>query len=139
MLEMRHYPRFTVDGAEGGTGAAPLELSNSVGMPYRCGEIMVRNLLVGAGLKDRVKIAASGRFTPVRKPTFAGADWCNAARPFMFSLGCVQSSCHTNELPDRHPRLLKNNMAARAGGGRRTVARFNAELAGLRSMSCASR
>lgn len=104
MLETGITPDFiTVDGAEGGTGAAPLELSNSVGMPLREGQIMVRNMLVGTGLKDRVKIAASGKLhsgAQLAKAFALGADWCNAARPFMFSLGCVQSmQCHTGECP----------------------------------------
>lgn len=104
MLETGITPDFiTVDGAEGGTGAAPLELSNSVGMPLREGLIFMRNALVGTGLKDRVKIAASGKIhsgAQMAKAFALGADWCNAARPFMFSLGCVQSmQCHTGNCP----------------------------------------
>ena len=104
MLETEITPDFiTVDGAEGGTGAAPLELSNSVGMPLREGLIFVRNALVGTGLKDRVKLAASGKIhsgAQMAKAFALGADWCNAARPFMFSLGCVQSmQCHTGHCP----------------------------------------
>lgn len=94
---------ITVDGAEGGTGAAPLEFSNSVGMPLREGLIFVRNALVGTGLKGRVKIAASGKIhsgAQMAKAFALGADWCNAARPFMFALGCVQSmQCHTGNCP----------------------------------------
>ncbi len=104
MLETGTTPDFiTVDGAEGGTGAAPLELSNSVGMPLREGLIFIRNALVGTGLKDRVKIAAAGKIhsgAQMAKAFALGADWCNAARPFMFSLGCVQSMhCHTGNCP----------------------------------------
>ncbi|MXP15220.1 FMN-binding glutamate synthase family protein [Altererythrobacter confluentis] len=108
MLATGITPDFiTIDGAEGGTGAAPLELSNSVGMPMREGLIMMRNALVGAGLKDGaahgVKLAASGKIhsgAQMAKAFALGADWCNAARPFMFSLGCVQSmNCHTGECP----------------------------------------
>lgn len=104
MLKTGITPDFiTVDGAEGGTGAAPVELSNSVGMPLREGQIMVRNALVGTRLKDRVKIAASGKIysgAQMAKAFALGADWCNAARPFMFSLGCVQSmQCHTDRCP----------------------------------------
>ena len=104
MLQTGLHPDFiTVDGAEGGTGAAPLELSNSVGMPLREGQIWVRNMLVGTGLKDRVKIAASGKIhsgAGMAKAFAIGADWCNAARPFMFALGCVQSmECHTGHCP----------------------------------------
>ncbi|MEX0341675.1 MAG: FMN-binding glutamate synthase family protein [Erythrobacter sp.] len=104
MLETGLHPDFvTVDGAEGGTGAAPLELSNSVGMPLREGQIMVRNMLVGLGLKEKVKIAASGKLhsgAQLAKAFALGADWCNAARPFMFALGCVQSmNCHKGTCP----------------------------------------
>lgn len=94
---------IVVDGAEGGTGAAPLELSNSVGMPMREGVIWVRNALVGAGLKDKIKIGSSGKIhsgAKMAKAFALGADWCNAARPFMFALGCVQSmQCHTGKCP----------------------------------------
>lgn len=104
MLETGITPDFiTVDGAEGGTGAAPLELSNNVGMPLREGLIMVRNALVGTGLKDRIRIAAAGKIhsgAQLAKSFAMGADYCNAARPFMFSLGCVQSmQCHTGNCP----------------------------------------
>ncbi len=104
MVETGMHPDFiTVDGAEGGTGAAPLELSNSVGMPLREGQIFVRNMLVGTNFRDRVKIAAAGKIhsgAQMAKSFALGADWCNAARPFMFALGCVQSmNCHTGRCP----------------------------------------
>jgi len=104
MVETGLHPDFiTVDGAEGGTGAAPLELSNSVGMPLREGQIFVRNMLVGTNFRDRVKIAAAGKIhsgAQMAKSFALGADWCNAARPFMFALGCVQSmNCHTGHCP----------------------------------------
>lgn len=104
MHETGMHPDFiTVDGAEGGTGAAPLELSNAVGMPLREGMIMVRNALVGTRMKQKVSLAASGKIHSGAKMAVAfalGADWCNAARPFMFSLGCVQSmECHTGNCP----------------------------------------
>ena len=94
---------IVVDGAEGGTGAAPVELSNSVGMPLREGLIHVRNALVGTRLKDKVRIGASGKIHSGAglAISFAlGADWCNAARAFMFALGCIQSmKCHTDTCP----------------------------------------
>jgi len=104
MVDTGLHPDFiTVDGAEGGTGAAPLELSNSVGMPLREGQIFVRNMLVGTNFRDRVKIAAAGKIhsgAQMAKSFALGADWCNAARPFMFALGCVQSmNCHTGHCP----------------------------------------
>lgn len=92
-----------VDGKEGGTGAAPEEFSDSVGVPLREGLLFVRNALVGLGLKDQIRIGVSGKvvtgFDMVRNLAL-GADWCNSARPFMFALGCVQSRrCHTGTCP----------------------------------------
>tara|TARA_R110002073_G_scaffold319869_3_gene494730 strand:+ start:7124 stop:8722 length:1599 start_codon:yes stop_codon:yes gene_type:complete len=104
MVETGIVPDFiVVDGGEGGTGAAPSEFIDSVGSPLREGLIVVRDALMGAGLRDRVKIGASGKIvTGVRFATnmALGADWCNSARGFMFALGCVQSmQCHTNRCP----------------------------------------
>ncbi|WP_313442496.1 FMN-binding glutamate synthase family protein [Novosphingobium sp.] len=94
---------IVIDGAEGGTGAAPTELSDRVGMPLREGLILARNALVGANLKGHVKLAASGKISSganIAMNAALGADWCNAARAFMFSLGCVQSMrCHTDTCP----------------------------------------
>jgi glutamate synthase domain-containing protein 2 len=104
MHESGVVPDFIViDGKEGGTGAAPLEFSDHLGTPLREGLAFAHNCLVGAGLRNRVRLGASGRvitaFDMVR--AFAlGADWCNSARGFMFALGCVQSlSCHTDRCP----------------------------------------
>jgi hypothetical protein len=104
MLETGITPDFiVVDGKEGGTGAAPLEFMDHLGMPLREGLSFVHNALIGVGLRDRIRIGASGKiatgFDMVR--AFAlGADWCNAARGFMFSLGCIQSlACHTDRCP----------------------------------------
>ena len=98
-----HLDFITVDGAEGGTGAAPIELSNRVGMPLREGLIMVRNALVGTDLKRHVKIAAAGKVHSGAQMAMnfgLGADWCNAGRAFMFALGCVQSMrCHDDTCP----------------------------------------
>jgi glutamate synthase domain-containing protein 2 len=104
MLETDIVPDFiVVDGAEGGTGAAPLEFVDHVGMPLQEGLLMVHNTLVGAGLRDRVKIGASGKIITafdVARTLALGADWCNSARGFMFALGCIQSqSCHTDRCP----------------------------------------
>ncbi|NBC37539.1 FMN-binding glutamate synthase family protein [Novosphingobium sp. FSY-8] len=94
---------IVIDGAEGGTGAAPKELSDRMGMPLREGLILARNALVGAGLKGQVRLAASGKVTSgasIAINAALGADWCNAARAFMFSLGCIQSrQCHTGHCP----------------------------------------
>lgn len=98
------FPDFiVVDGAEGGTGAAPLELSDHVGMPLIDGLILMRNALVGAGVKDKVRLAASGKVYSgygLAHNLAIGADWCNAARAFMFSIGCIQAQrCHLGTCP----------------------------------------
>ncbi|WP_137126541.1 FMN-binding glutamate synthase family protein [Roseomonas sp. HF4] len=104
MLETGITPDFiVVDGKEGGTGAAPLEFMDHLGTPLREGLDFVHNALVGTGLRDRIRIGASGKivtgFDMVRALAL-GADWCNAARGFMFALGCIQSqSCHTDRCP----------------------------------------
>ncbi len=94
---------IVVDGGEGGTGAAPEELSNHMGRPLVDGLVLVRNALVGAGLRDKVKLGASGKVYSASSLAIncaIGADWCNAARAFMFSLGCIQSlQCHTGRCP----------------------------------------
>jgi len=104
MLETGTTPDFiVVDGSEGGTGAAPLEFVDHVGMPLRDGLSFVHNTLVGAGIRDRVRIGASGKiitgFDMVRAIAL-GADFCNAARGFMFAVGCIQAqACHTGKCP----------------------------------------
>ena len=94
---------IVIDGAEGGTGAAPTELSDRVGMPLREGLMVARNALVGTNMTGRIRLAASGKITSgagIAMNAALGADWCNAARAFMFSLGCVQSMrCHTDTCP----------------------------------------
>lgn len=104
MLETQITPDFiVVDGKEGGTGAAPLEFLNRMGTPLEDGLVFVRNCLIGAGLRDQVKIAASGKLVTafsMAKAIALGADWCNSGRGFMFALGCIQAqSCHTNHCP----------------------------------------
>ena len=104
MLETGILPDFiVVDGAEGGTGAAPTEFADHIGAPMREGLLFVHNTLVGAGLRDRIKIGAAGRLVSafdMASVLAIGADWCNAGRGFMFALGCVQSlTCHTNHCP----------------------------------------
>lgn len=104
MHESGIVPDFiVVDGAEGGTGAAPLEFTNHVGTPMREALRLVHNTLVGLELRDRVRIGAAGKITTafdLARVLALGADWGNAARAFMFSLGCIQSlSCHTDRCP----------------------------------------
>ena len=94
---------IVVDGAEGGTGAAPAEFVDHVGVPMHEGLLLVHNTLVGLGLRDRIKVGAAGKVVSafdIARTMALGADWCNAARGFMFALGCIQSlSCHTNRCP----------------------------------------
>jgi len=104
MLETEIYPDFIViDGSEGGTGAAPLEFVDHIGVPMRDGLMFVHNALVGLNIRDRIKLAASGKITTafdMARIMALGADWCNSARGFMFALGCIQSqSCHTDRCP----------------------------------------
>lgn len=104
MLKTGIYPDFiVVDGAEGGTGAAPLELSDWVGMPLLEGLVLMRNALVGTGLRKHVRLAASGKIYSgmgLAHNMAIGADWCNAARAFMFSIGCIQAKrCHLGTCP----------------------------------------
>jgi len=104
MVESGIYPDFiVVDGNEGGTGAAPLEFMDHLGMPMREGVNFVHNALVGIKARDRIKIGAAGKIATafdMARAMAIGADWCNSARGFMFSLGCIQSlSCHTDRCP----------------------------------------
>jgi glutamate synthase domain-containing protein 2 len=104
MLETGVTPDFiTVDGAEGGTGAAPVEYSDNFGMSIDEALVFVRNCLVGAGLRDKIRIIASGKivtgFDMVTKIAL-GADLCNVARPMMFAVGCIQAlRCDTGTCP----------------------------------------
>ena len=94
---------IVVDGAEGGTGAAPAEFIDHIGVPMHEALLLVHNTLVGLGLRDRVRVAAAGKITSafdIARTLALGADWCNAARGYMFALGCIQSmSCHTDRCP----------------------------------------
>ena len=104
MIEADNYPDFiVVDGAEGGTGAAPVEFMDNVGMPLLDGFLLVHNTLVGAGVRDKIKIGVSGKIISafdIARMLALGADWCNSARGFMFAVGCIQSrACHTNKCP----------------------------------------
>lgn len=104
MLETNILPDFiVVDGAEGGTGAAPLEFVDHVGVPLQEGLLMVHNTLVGTNLREYIRIGASGKIITafdIARTLAMGADWCNSARGFMFALGCIQSQhCHTDRCP----------------------------------------
>ncbi|SHL06028.1 Glutamate synthase domain-containing protein 2 [Roseovarius marisflavi] len=104
MIETKFTPDFiVVDGTEGGTGAAPLEFANHIGMPMVEGLTFVHNTLRGAGLRDQVKIGAAGKIVSafdIARALALGADWCNSARGYMFAIGCIQAqACHTNHCP----------------------------------------
>ncbi|MDA7418713.1 FMN-binding glutamate synthase family protein [Xenophilus arseniciresistens] len=104
MLESGITPDFiVVDGAEGGTGAAPVEFIDHVGVPLQEGLGLVHNTLVGVNLRARVKIGCAGKVITafdVARMMALGADWCNSARGFMMALGCIQAqSCHTGHCP----------------------------------------
>ena len=104
MLETGITPDFiVVDGAEGGTGAAPLEFTDHVGAPLQEGLMLVHNTLVGLNLRERIRIGCAGKVVSgfdIARMLALGADWCNSARGFMFALGCIQAqSCHTGHCP----------------------------------------
>lgn len=104
MLETGIKPDFiTVDGAEGGTGAAPIEFANSVGTPLREGVLFAHNALVGVGLRDEIRIIAGGKITTgfhILRLLALGADFCNAGRAMLFALGCIQARrCNSNTCP----------------------------------------
>ena len=117
MLETGILPDFIViDGGEGGTGAAPMELSDHVGLPLIEGLSFMHNILTGAGLRDDLKLGASGKMISACdfcRIHALGADYVMAARAFMFSLGCVQArACHTNKCPTGITTQDKNRQRA---------------------------
>jgi len=104
MIKLDIYPDFiTVDGGEGGTGAAPQEFSNYVGAPLLDGLAFVHNILNGLGIRQHIKIAASGKIMTgfhIARAMALGADMCNSARGMMIAMGCIQALlCNTNKCP----------------------------------------
>jgi glutamate synthase domain-containing protein 2 len=104
MLDTGILPDFiVVDGAEGGTGAAPLEFTDHVGAPLQEGLMLVHNTLTGLNLRSRIRLGCAGKVVSafdIARLMALGADWCNAARGFMFALGCIQAqACHTGNCP----------------------------------------
>ncbi len=143
MLERDETPDFiTIDGGEGGTGAAPAELSNHVGLPLNEGLSFVHNALVGVGLRDRIKLGASGKLITafdLCRILAIGADYALSARGFMFAVGCIQSrACHTNHCPTgvatqdklRQRALVVEDKAMRVANFHRNTLRAMAELLG---------
>jgi len=104
MLETNILPDFiVVDGAEGGTGAAPIEFTDHLGTPLQEGLLLVHNTLVGIGLREKIRIGASGKIVTafdIARTLALGADWVNSARGFMFAVGCIQAQkCHSDRCP----------------------------------------
>jgi glutamate synthase domain-containing protein 2 len=104
MLETGITPDFiVVDGAEGGTGAAPLEFTDHVGTPVQEGLLLVHNTLLGVGLRNKISLGSAGKIISafdIARMMALGADWCNSGRAFMFALGCIQAqTCHTGRCP----------------------------------------
>ena len=141
MLQTGILPDFiVVDGKEGGTGAAPVEFTDHMGVPMREGLLFVHNTLVGLNLRDKIKLGASGKIVSafdIASVLAIGADWCNSARGFMFAIGCIQSqSCHTNKCPTgvatqdplRQRALVVPDKAARVFNFHRNTLRALAEM-----------
>ena len=104
MVQTGITPDFiSVDGGEGGTGAAPLEFSNHIGVPLVEGLIFVHNALLGYDVRDRIRVIATGKVTSgfaMMKRLALGADACSSARGMMFALGCIQAlKCNSNHCP----------------------------------------
>ena len=132
MKECQIWPDFiTVDGSEGGTGAAPVEFADHIGAPLREGLMLVHNTLMGLGLRDKVKVIASGKLISafdIARVLSLGADACNMARGFMFAIGCIQAqTCHTGKCPtgvtSQDPRRTK---ALNVNDKYKRVAQFHA-------------
>jgi glutamate synthase domain-containing protein 2 len=135
---------ISVDGAEGGTGAAPIEFQSFVGLPLRFALPLVHDALLGCGLRSRVRIIASGKITTgadMVAALAAGADLCAAARPFMLALGCMQALiCASNRCPvgiaTQDPALTRGIVVARGADKvrnyqRQTVAAFRELVSAL--------
>jgi glutamate synthase domain-containing protein 2 len=143
MQETNILPDFiVVDGAEGGTGAAPVEFIDHVGTPLREALRLVNNTLVGLNLRDQIKLGASGKIVTafdMARIMALGADWCNSARAFMFAIGCIQAqSCHTGRCPTgvatqdplRQRALVIEDKAPRVANFHRNTLTALAELLG---------
>lgn len=148
MLVTEIVPDFiVVDGAEGGTGAAPMELSDHVGLPLVEGLSFMHNALVGAGLRDDLKLGASGKMVSAFdfcRIHALGADYVMAARAFMFSLGCVQArACHTNRCPtgittqdpERQRALVPEDKSVRVANFHRNTLGAIAQVIGAAGLS----
>jgi glutamate synthase domain-containing protein 2 len=149
MLETRILPDFiVVDGKEGGTGAAPAEFIDNLGMPMRDGLAYVHATLTGAGLREHIRLGCAGKIITgfdMARAHALGADWCNAARGFMFAVGCIQAqTCHTGHCPTgvatqdekRQRAIVVGDKAQRVASFHRETVKSLAELlaaAGMKS------
>ncbi len=152
MIKTDISPDFiVVDGGEGGTGAAPVEFSDHVGTPLQEALLLVHNTLVGLNLRPRVKVGAGGKIISafdVARTLALGADWCNSARGFMFSIGCLQAqACHTGHCPTgvttqdpvRQRALVPESKATRVANFHRNTLEALAELTGAAGLTHPSR
>jgi glutamate synthase domain-containing protein 2 len=148
MIETNITPDFiVVDGTEGGTGAAPLEFLDHMGMPLRDGLAFAHSALVGVNLRDRIKLGASGKVTSafdMARVMALGADWCNSARGFMFAVGCIQAqTCHTGRCPtgvatqdrSRQRAIVVPDKALRVASFHRETVKALAELVAAAGLS----
>jgi glutamate synthase domain-containing protein 2 len=143
------HPDFiTIDGAEGGTGAAPLEFSNSVGMPLNDGLAFVHSALIGIDMRAHIRLIAAGKITTgfhLLSKVALGADLCNSARGMMFALGCIQAlNCNTDQCPTgvatQSPRLYSGldvaDKARRVANFQQATIKSAAEIAAASGLSC---
>jgi glutamate synthase domain-containing protein 2 len=148
MLETGIRPDFIViDGTEGGTGAAPIEHTNHVGLPLADGLAFVNNALVGAGLRNEIRLGASGKIISaydIVRAIALGADYVLSARGFMFAVGCIQArSCHNNHCPTgvatqsfwRKRALVVNDKAKRVASFHRNTMKALGEVLGSAGLS----
>jgi glutamate synthase domain-containing protein 2 len=148
MLETGITPDFiVVDGKEGGTGAAPAEFIDNLGMPLRDGLSFVHAALVGTGLRDKIKLGCAGKIITgfdMARAHALGADWCNAARGFMFAVGCIQAqTCHTGKCPTgvttqdplRQRAIVVSDKAQRVANFHRETVRSLAEMLAAAGMT----
>ena len=151
MQKTEIYPDFiVVDGSEGGTGAAPVEFTDHMGMPMLEGLRLVHNTLVGLKLRKQIRLGASGKIISgfdVMRTLALGADWCNSARGFMFALGCIQSlSCHTDHCPTgvatqdptRQKALVVSDKSARVANFHKNTLKALADILGAAGLSAPS-
>jgi glutamate synthase domain-containing protein 2 len=148
MVETGITPDFiTVDGGEGGTGAAPTEMTNSVGTPIKDALIFVNNALIGFGLRDRMRIIASGKMFSafhILRAMALGADTVNSARGMMLSLGCIQArTCNTDNCPtgiatqnpSRNKAIIVTNKSQRVANFQRETVKNLVELVGAAGLN----